>query len=136
VVTSVRGPENSTTTSLPDTLLFPFNSSTLIPSADTLLQPIARRARSQHQLVSITGYASPDGGTTAYNLALSERRANAVRNRLTALGLPADQITQVTGAGTAGQSPDVCLVHGQLDEAMCAQLRRVVIVLSPAAVTS
>ena len=61
VVTSVTGPGNSTITSLPDTLLFPFDSSTLIPSADTILQPIAQRARSQDQLVSITGYASPDG---------------------------------------------------------------------------
>lgn len=136
VVTSVRGFGNSTITSLPDTLLFPFDSSTLMASADTILQPMARRAHSQHQLVSITGYASPDGGSNAYNLALSARRANAIRNRLITLGLPAGQITQVTGVGTAGQSRDVCLVHGQLDEATCAQLRRVVIVLSPAAVTS
>src|SRR6185437_9767899 len=104
-------------------------------SADTILQPIAQRARIQHQLASITGYASPDGGTSTYNLALSARRADAVRNRLIALGLPAGQITKITGAGTAGKSQDVCLVHGQLDEAICAQLRRVVIVLSPAAVT-
>ena len=136
VVTSVTGPGNSSVTSLADALLFPFGSSTLIPSADTILQPIAQRARSQHQLVSITGYASPDGGANTYNLALSARRANAVRNRLIALGLPAGQIAKITGTGTAGKSRDVCLVHGQLDEAICAQLRRVVIALSPAAVTS
>ena len=132
VVTSVTGPRHSTIT-LPDTLLFPYGSSTLVPSADTILQPIAQRARSQHQLVSITGYASPDGGNHAYNLALSARRANAVRDRLLALGLPARQTGQVTGAGTAGKSRDACLIHGQLDEATCAQLRKVVIVLSPAA---
>ena len=136
VVTSVTGPGKSTITTLPDTLLFPLDSSTLIPSADTVLAPIAQRAQRLHQLVSITGYASPDGGTNAYNLALSARRANAVRNRLIALGLPANQVTQVTGAGTAGKSPAACLVHGQLDEAICAQLRRVVIVLSPVTATS
>ena len=136
VVTSVTGPQNSSVTSLPDALLFSFGSSTLIPSADPILQSIAQRARSQHRLASITGYASPDGGTNTYNLALSARRADAVRNRLIALGLPVGQITKITGAGTAGKSQDVCLVHGQLDEAICAQLRRVVIVLSPAAVTS
>jgi outer membrane protein OmpA-like peptidoglycan-associated protein len=132
VVTSVHGPGGTTTTSLPDTLLFQFNSATLIPSASTALQPLATQARDDHQQVSITGYASPDGGTTAYNKALSQRRAAAVRNRLIALGLPAGQITKVTGAGTAGKQLDTCLVQGQLDEAICAQLRRVVVVSSPA----
>jgi outer membrane protein OmpA-like peptidoglycan-associated protein len=135
VVTSVTGPRHNTIT-LPDTLLFPYGSSTLVPSADAILRPIAQRARSQHQLVSITGYASPDGGSHAYNLALSARRANAVRDRLLALGLPAGQAGQVAGAGTAGKSRDACLIHGQLDEATCAQLRKVVIVLSPAAATT
>ena len=133
-VTSVIGPKHQTVASLPDALLFPFDSSTLVTSADAILQPIAQHARSQDQLVSITGYASPDGGSSAYNLALSARRAAAVRNRLIALGLPAGQIGQATGAGTAGKTRAACLIHGQLDEAACAQLRKVVIVLSPVAV--
>jgi outer membrane protein OmpA-like peptidoglycan-associated protein len=128
-VTSAQG-RGATTASVPATLLFDSNSADLIPAADTVLRPLAQRARSQHLAVSITGYAS--GGSAAYSLALSARRANAVRNRLISLGLPAAQITKVTGDGTAGQSRDVCLVHGQPDEAVCAQLRRVVIVLSPA----
>ena len=135
-VHSVTGPEHQTITTLPDTLLFPFDSFTLVPSADTILQPIAQRARDQHQLVSITGYASPDGGTSAYNLTLSARRATAVRARLIALGLPAGQAGQATGAGTAGKTRAACLIDGQLDEAVCAQLRKVVIVMSPLAVTS
>jgi hypothetical protein len=81
--------------------------------------------------VTITGYASPDGGSAAYNLALSRDRALAVRNRLVALGLPVSQISQVTGLGTAGQPPRACDLHGQLDEAICAGLRRVVILLIP-----
>jgi outer membrane protein OmpA-like peptidoglycan-associated protein len=128
----VHGSGGSTIT----TLFFQFNSSALIPTADSILQPIGLRARSQHLLVSITGHASPDGGTNAYNKALSDQRANAVRKRLIALGLPAAQITKVTGVGTAGQRPDACLVEGQLDEAICAQLRRVVVVVYPAAVKS
>ena len=104
VVKSVHG-RRGTTVTLPDALLFQFNRATLIPAADSVLQPIATRARSQHLLVSITGYASPDGGTDAYNTALSKRRAAAVRDRLIALGLPAAQITKVTGAGTAGEAP-------------------------------
>jgi outer membrane protein OmpA-like peptidoglycan-associated protein len=132
VVTAEKGPGGRLITSLPDTLLFSFDSSALVPSADTILQPLAQRARGEHLLVSIIGYASPDGGTSAYNLALSKRRANAVRNRLIALGLPTGQITKVTGAGTAGQSASGCLIHSHIDEAICAQLRRVVVILSPA----
>ncbi len=128
-VTSVHGP-GATTVTLPDSLLFSLNSATLLSSADSILQPIADQARDQHLQVSITGHASPDGGTAAYNEALSIRRAMAVRNRLLALGLPAGQIASVTGVGTAGEPPSACLVQGRLDEAICDQLRRVVVRLS------
>ena len=131
-VTSVAGPRHILTASLPTTLLFPFDSSTLVPSADSILKPLAQQALTRHLAVSITGYTSPDGGNNAYNLTLSARRADAVRDRLIALGLPAKQITQVTGAGTGGKDPNACMVHGHVDEAKCAQLRRVVVVLSPA----
>jgi outer membrane protein OmpA-like peptidoglycan-associated protein len=136
-VTSVRGSAlDSVVTTLPDTLLFQPGSTTLDTYADKILQPIVQQALSQHLLVSITGYTSPDGGSNAYNLALSAQRAHAVSERLIALGLAAEQITQVTGAGTAGKGPDACVVNGHLDEAMCAQLRRVVVILSPAKANS
>ncbi|MGD0377271.1 MAG: OmpA family protein [Streptosporangiaceae bacterium] len=131
-VHSVHGPRGITTTTLPDTLLFPFDSVTLVPAADTILRPVAQWARTQDLMVSIKGYASPDGGTNAYNLNLSTRRADAVAERLVVLGLSPGQITKVTGESTAGQSPAVCLVRGHLDETICGELRRVVIVLSPA----
>jgi len=129
-VRSVHG-RGGTTTTLPDALLFQFNSAALLPTADSILQPIATQARRQHLQVSITGHASPDGGTASYNTALSKRRAITVRNDLVALGLPAAQIIKVTGVGTAGQPPDACLVQGQRDEAVCAKLRSVVILLDP-----
>jgi len=135
-IISVHGHGGTTTTTLPDPLLFPFDSSALLPTADSILQPVVNQARSQDLRISVTGYASPDGGTTAYNNGLSGRRAEAVSRRLRALGLPAAQIIKVTGAGTAGRSPAACLVQGQLDEAICAQLRRVVITSSPAAALS
>jgi outer membrane protein OmpA-like peptidoglycan-associated protein len=130
-VVSVHGSAGTTTTSVPDPLLFQFDSSVLLPTADSVLQPVVTQARRHRLRVSVTGYASPDGGTTAYNEALSRRRAEAVSRRLRALGLPADQIIKVTGAGTAGKSLAACLVHRQLEEAVCAQLRRVVITMSP-----
>ena len=130
-VTPVTGPHHSAGLSVPADELFAFNSASLLAGADGVLSPLANRARAQHQLVTITGYASPDGGSAAYNLALSKDRARAVRNRLVALGLPLSQISQVTGLGTAGQPPRACDLHGQLDEAICAGLRRVVILLIP-----
>lgn len=131
-VHSVHGPHGRTITTLPSALLFRFGSSHLMPTADSLLRPIADHAIALHLRVSITGHASPDGGSASYNKALSERRAIAVRNRLIAFGLPPGQIASVAGVGTAGLRPGACMVAGHLDEAKCAQLRRVVIVQFPA----
>jgi outer membrane protein OmpA-like peptidoglycan-associated protein len=116
-------------TSVSDALLFASDSADLTPSADALLRPLVQSALNQHLAVSITGYASPGGGSDAYDLALSARRAAAVRDRLIALGLPSVQITHVTGDGARSQSLNAC----RLDKTRCADLRRVVIVLSPKA---
>ena len=69
-VTSVTGPHGATGISVPAEEFFAFNSARLLPGADAILGPLAARARAGHLLVSITGYASPDGGTAAYNNAL------------------------------------------------------------------
>jgi outer membrane protein OmpA-like peptidoglycan-associated protein len=132
-VTSVQGPKDSAGISVPSDALFGFDSAVLLPGANGVLAPLAARAKADGQRVSITGYASPDGGSAAYNKALSERRARAVQTRLISLGVPAGQISGVQGLGTDGESPQACQVNGQLDEAKCAQLRRVVILLYPRA---
>jgi outer membrane protein OmpA-like peptidoglycan-associated protein len=128
-VASVRGPNGATGVSVPSDELFAFDSAVLLPGANVVLGPLATKASSGHLLVTITGYASPDGGSAAYNLTLSRARALAVRARLVALGLPPGQITQVTGLGTDGKTAQACDVAGQFDEAICAQLRRVVVLL-------
>jgi outer membrane protein OmpA-like peptidoglycan-associated protein len=130
-VVSVTGPHGATGISVPTEEFFAFASAQLLPGADAILSPIAARARAGHLLVSITGYASPDGGTTAYNDALSGGRAQAVEARLLVLGVPASQIIQVNGEGTAGTTLKTCYRDGQLDEAACTALRRVVILLTP-----
>jgi outer membrane protein OmpA-like peptidoglycan-associated protein len=130
-VTSVTGPRGATGISVPAEEFFAFNSARLLPGADAILSPLAARARAGHLLVSVTGYASPDGGTAAYNDALSLARAQAVAARLLTLGVPSGQITQVTGLGTAGTTLQACYRGGQLDEGACAALRRVVILLTP-----
>ena len=132
-VQSITGPHGQQQSIVPADLLFAFNSATLLPGANGYLAPIAARASGGNYSVSITGQASPDGGTASYNLRLSALRAQAVQRRLITLGLAAHQIAQVKGIGTAGQS---CVANGTLDETKCAQLRRVVITLSPATAAS
>ena len=131
-VSSYRGPDGGQTTSVPADTFFAFNSARLLPGADLILGPIARKARNQHREVAIAGYASPDGGSITYNLALSAARARAVQARLISLGVPASLIGQAAGLGTAGQPRSACYRNGHLDEAICARLRRVLITLRPA----
>jgi outer membrane protein OmpA-like peptidoglycan-associated protein len=130
-VLSVRGPAGTRTT-VPDDEFFAFGSARLLPGANTILGPLARQASARRMTVTITGYASPDGGTGAYNLALSAQRARAVQARLAALGVPARQIVKVIGLGTAGRTRASCMRRDHLDEAICARLRRVVITLHSA----
>jgi outer membrane protein OmpA-like peptidoglycan-associated protein len=130
-VTSFRGPHGQTT-DVPADAFFPFDSAQLLPGADAVLGPLAAEARAQYLQVTIVGYASPDGGTNAFNLALSAARARAVETRLVALGVPASLVVKAMGLGTAGQPRSACYRQGRLDEAICAQLRRVVITLYPA----
>jgi outer membrane protein OmpA-like peptidoglycan-associated protein len=134
-VTSFRGPQGQTT-NVPADAFFPFDSARLLPGADAVLGPLAAEARGQDRQVTILGYASPDGGTDSHNLALSAARAQAVETRLIALGVPASLIVEVVGMGTAGQPRSACYRQGHLDEAICAQLRRVVIILHPAPTTA
>jgi outer membrane protein OmpA-like peptidoglycan-associated protein len=136
LVTPVLGPKGSSGLSVPADELFAFNSASLLPGADLILQPLVAGAQRGYRLVSITGYASPDGGSDAYNTALSLARARSVQERLETLGLPASQITSVVGAGTAGKSARACYRNGQLDEAVCGQLRRVVVLLRSPTVAS
>jgi len=131
-VTSYRGPHGGQTTDVPADAFFAFSSARLLPGADIILGPIATRARNQHREVTILGYASPDGGSGRYNLALSAKRARAVRARLISLGVPAGLIGRAAGRGTAGQPRSACYRHGHLDETVCARLRHVLITLRPA----
>ena len=131
-VTSYRGPHGGQTTNVPADAFFAFSSARLLPGADIILAPIAARARDQHRVVTIIGYASPDGGSATYNVALSARRARAVRARLISLGVPASLIGKAVGLGTAGQPRSACYRDGRQDEAVCARLRHVLITLRSA----
>jgi outer membrane protein OmpA-like peptidoglycan-associated protein len=130
-VWSFRGPHGQTT-NIPADAFFAFNSSRLLPGADVILGPLATKARKEHLKVTIVGTASPDGGTNAYNHALSARRARAVRARLITLGVPSSLIVKAVGLGAAGKPRSACYRKGHLDETVCARLRHVEITLHAA----
>ena len=94
-IQSVHGPKGSSGLSVPNDELFAFNSASLLPGADRVLGPLTAKAATGHLLVSITGFASPDGGSSAYNTALSLARARSVDRRMQAMGLPTSQIVSV-----------------------------------------
>jgi outer membrane protein OmpA-like peptidoglycan-associated protein len=131
-IRSYRGPHGQASTVVPADEFFAFDSARLLPGADAILGPVAGKVMAGRRTVSITGYASPETGTAAYNLALSASRARAVKARLIALRVPVRLITKVTGAGTAGHPRSACYRQGHVDETVCARYRRVVITLSPA----
>lgn len=64
----------------------------------------------QKTTVVVEGHACHSAGSAAYNLALSEKRAKAVANQLTAAGLSKDSIKVV------GRGQDVPVVYGTREQ--------------------
>ncbi len=77
-------------------VLFAYNSFTLSEDAKALLEQKAQwMAAHPGVTVQLEGHCD-ERGTVAYNLALGERRANAVRQYMTALGVSADRMTTIS----------------------------------------
>ncbi len=77
-------------------VLFAYNSYTLTDESKQLLEQKAQwMARHPGVTVQLEGHCD-ERGTVAYNLALGERRANAVRQYMTALGIDASRITTIS----------------------------------------
>lgn len=73
--------------------LFDFDRSELKPEGRAELDKLVRDLRGvTYEVILVTGHTDRIG-TREYNLALSDRRANAVRNYLVAAGVPGGQIT-------------------------------------------
>jgi len=71
---------------------FDYDKSNLTPEAQSLIRETAQRALQFNiQTVKVEGNADRSG-SSAYNQALSQRRANVVRDALVANGVPADRI--------------------------------------------
>ncbi len=83
---------------------FASGKSDLATDADTALQQIAAALKAGHT-ATISGFHDATG-SAALNAALAKRRAEAVRNGLTALGAPSDRMElKKPEAITSGASP-------------------------------
>ena len=70
---------------------FGFDSAALSPSAAQAIEQFANKALSSGQAIVLDGHADPTG-SSAYNIGLSLRRAEAVRDQLVKLGIESDRI--------------------------------------------
>lgn len=124
--TGVAGPppvERSTATlttldgSQLETVYFAYDSFTLLPAAQQVLERNARWLLSNSAVkVTIEGHCD-ERGSDEYNLALGERRAMAVKSYLTARGVAAEQLATLS----YGEERPAVAGH---DEASWAKNRR------------
>ena len=114
----------------PYVVYFDFDRATLTPDGRRVVdQAIAAARNGGNPLIRVDGHTDT-AGANDYNVALSNRRADAVADYMVAHGIPAEEI-QVAGEGE--QNPAVATPDGVPN----GPNRRVVIVLgAPAAVSS
>jgi peptidoglycan-associated lipoprotein len=106
-----------------DRVHFELDRYDLSPEAQAILQKQAALLQLYPWIVvTIEGHAD-ERGTREYNLALGERRADAVRNYLTGLGVSPDRVTVIS----YGKERPECVAA---DEGCWAQNRRGVTVAS------
>jgi peptidoglycan-associated lipoprotein len=93
---ALPGSQQDLEASAGDRVFFPFDRSDITPEAQEIL---ARQAdwlrRYPNVTVTIEGHCD-ERGTREYNLALGERRAQAVKNVLVASGIPASRISTIS----------------------------------------
>ncbi len=79
-------------------VFFDFNKSSITPEARRIIEQAAKTAKGTHSTaIHLTGHTDAVG-SDKYNMALSIRRANAVKAELVKLGIPANEIS-VVGKG-------------------------------------
>jgi peptidoglycan-associated lipoprotein len=105
-----------------DHVLFDFDSSVVRPNAEAVVRNWANWMESYPSVVVVIEGRCDERGTREYNLALGERRANAVKNLLVALGVDPSRIATIS----YGKERPVVDGHS---EAAWAQNRRGTLVL-------
>ncbi|MGH6944352.1 MAG: peptidoglycan-associated lipoprotein Pal [Geminicoccaceae bacterium] len=117
------GTQEDLEVSVGDRVYFDYDSTVLSPVAtQTLDRQAAWLKQYRDVVVTIEGHAD-ERGTREYNLALGDRRANAVKNYLIALDIPAQRILTIS----YGEERPAELGH---DETAYAKNRRAVTVVS------
>ncbi|MDR3439980.1 OmpA family protein [Telmatospirillum sp.] len=103
-------------------VFFDFDKSNITPEGSKSIGQAAANAKANNATsISLTGYTDA-AGSEKYNMALSLRRANAVKTHLVTLGIPANEISVVGKGKTDQLVPTADGVHEP-------QNRRVLIVL-------
>ena len=83
-------------TGVPDRVFFATNKSVLTTAArDTLRKQAAWMRKNKDVTVSLEGHAD-ERGTREYNLALGEKRAQAAKNYLIALGVDVSRVSTIS----------------------------------------
>lgn len=100
---------------------FDFDKSELRPEVQAELDKYVNILRNSNQSIRLEGHAD-ERGTTEYNLALGERRANSVAQYLLVNGVSRDRIEVVS----YGEERPAAIGH---DDAAHAQNRRVEVIL-------
>jgi peptidoglycan-associated lipoprotein len=79
-----------------DRVFFAYDQSTISPEGQQILQRQAEWLKRYAQVsITIEGHCD-ERGTREYNLALGERRAQAVKNVLVALGIPSARVQTIS----------------------------------------
>ena len=117
------GTQEDLEVSVGDRVLFDYDSSVLDPAATQVLDGQAAWLNQYPDvIVTIEGHAD-ERGTREYNLALGDRRANAVKNYLLALGVSGERLLTISYGEERPADP----TH---NEAAWAENRRAVTVVS------
>jgi peptidoglycan-associated lipoprotein len=93
---ALPGSQQDLEASAGDRVFFAFDRSDITPESQQILERQADWLRRYPNVtVTIEGHCD-ERGTREYNLALGERRAQAVKNVLVALGIPASRISTIS----------------------------------------
>jgi peptidoglycan-associated lipoprotein len=88
---------------------FPFDSSTVVPEDRSLLDEAGSCLRRQQGLRVVIEGNADERGTVEYNIALGQRRADAVRTYLEELGVSSAQVRTVS----YGEERPLCTEHSE-----------------------
>ena len=107
------GPAQARTTVLAADALFAFNDATLTPRGEAVLSNFAKDLRGTSvRSIEVVGHTDPLG-SDAYNLRLSEQRAQSVARHLASQGVPADRIrAEGRGETQLKVTPEQCAAQG------------------------